>query len=249
MNAPVVIDNGSGMCKAGLAGEENPRAVFPAIVGSPREQTIMMGTENKDVYVGSEAQAKRGILSLRYPVEHGIVQDWDGMEKIWQHCFNNELRVDPSQHNCLLTEAPQNPKGNREKMTEIMFDTFGVPKFYVAIQAVLSLYASGRTTGIVVDSGDGVTHTVPIYEGYSLPHAVKRLDLAGRNLTDYMVKLVSEVGLNFGSSAEKEIVRDVKENLCYVAVDFDAEMKKFKESNQHDKSYTLPDGKVCTLGN
>jgi actin-related protein len=118
----------------------------------------------------------------------------------------------------------------------------------VAIQAVLSLYASGRTTGIVVDSGDGVTHTVPIYEGYSLPHAVKRIDLAGRDLTDYMVKLVSEIGQGLNNSAGREIVRDIKEQLAYIAIDFDAELKKFKDSNQHDRSYTLPDGNVYTLG-
>lgn len=142
-----------------------------------------------------------------------------------------------------------NPKKNREKMTTIMFDTFQVPRLYVAIQAVLSLYASGRTTGIVLDSGDGVTHTVPIFEGYSLPHAVKRIDLAGRNLTTEMVKLCAEVGHNLATSAEREIARDIKENLAYVALDFDAEMKLYEESSQHDKNYELPDGRSLTLGN
>lgn len=247
---PIVCDNGSGMLKAGFSGEDAPRAVFPSLVGRvwAGAQGVMVGAGDKEIYVGNEAQAMRGILGLRHPIEHGIVTDWHDMEKVWQHMFYDMMAVAPEDHPVLLTEAPLNPLANREKVVQIMFEVFGVPAMYVSIQAVLSLYSSGRTTGIVVDSGDGVSHMVPVFEGFSLPYAIERMELAGRDLTEHLQMLLLERGYSFASSSDMEIVRDIKETLCYVAQNYEVEMDRAAQGSELEHTYQLPDGQIITIG-
>ncbi|TPX42233.1 hypothetical protein SeMB42_g02768 [Synchytrium endobioticum] len=246
LNQPVVIDNGSGLIKAGFAGDEQPRSFFPSLVGRPKHVRIMAGAVQGDTFIGSSATDLRGLLRLKYPIEHGIVTDWDDMERIWHHIYSQELKTLSEEHPVLLTEAPLNPRANREQAAQIFFETFNVPALFMSVQAVLALYASGRTTGIVLDVGDGVTHCVPVYEGFAMPNAIRRIDLAGRDITEHLQLLLRKAGHHFYTSAEKDIVRSIKEKTCYIALNPAKEEKELAACKLDD--FTLPDGNVIKLG-
>ncbi|KAL4579799.1 hypothetical protein LXL04_015965 [Taraxacum kok-saghyz] len=272
---PLVFDIGSGTVKAGFAGDDAPKAIYPTIVGRPRQTGVLMGMGQNDAYIGDEAISSSGMLTLNYPIEHGVVRNWDDMEKIWHHTLYNELHVAPEEHPVLLTEAPLNPKPNREKMTQVMFETFNVPAMYVAIGSVLTMYSNGRTAefwhlilfGQLVKllekfldqiskkcrvgfrrDRESVSHTIPIYDGYAISHAINRLDLAGRDLTEYLKRILFERGYAFNTITEREVVRDLKEKLTYVALDYEKEFKTAKNSVVVEKNYELPDGQVITMG-
>eukprot|EP01095_Lingulamoeba_sp_RSL-Kostka_P006412 TRINITY_DN2008_c0_g1_i1.p1 TRINITY_DN2008_c0_g1~~TRINITY_DN2008_c0_g1_i1.p1 ORF type:complete len:253 (-),score=58.05 TRINITY_DN2008_c0_g1_i1:510-1268(-) len=240
---PIVIDNGSGWCKVGFAGENEPQTVIATKI-SYSKQNI------KEYFVGDHLSkrilsGKDKEIDIKHPIEHGLVTNFEDMTLIWRHIFENELRVDPKEHAVLLTEPPLNPKTSREKTTQIMFETFNVPGYFIVNQAVLSLYSSGRTTGIVLNSGHGITYSVPVYDGYTIVHATRRVDVSGRDLTDYLMKILKERGYSFATPELREIVKDRKEKLTYIAFDYEEELEK----NVDEKSYELPDGEVIMIGN
>ncbi|KAM9689019.1 actin-related protein T2 [Trichechus inunguis] len=242
----VVFDNGSGLCKAGLSGEIGPRHVISSIVGHPKLKTALAGANQKKYFVGEEALYKHEDLYLHCPIERGLVTSWDDMEKLWTHLFEWELGVKPSDRPVLMTEPSLNPRENREKMAEIMFENLNVPAFYLSDQAVLALYASACVTGLVVDSGDGVTCTVPVFEGYSLPHAVTKLCVAGSDITEHLTRLLLASNQTFPCMLHKALVNDIKEKLCYVALELDKELCRRPEEIL--KEYKLPDGNIIHLG-
>ncbi|EGG15133.1 hypothetical protein DFA_09957 [Cavenderia fasciculata] len=242
----VVIDCGSGLCKAGFTGDDAPSAVFSSVVGCPKHGGFMVDKGLKAYYVGDEALGAYGDkLIVNYPIQRGLITNWDDVEKIWDYAFN-QLNANPEEHAILLSEAPLNPMGDRENMTQIMFETFSTPAFYLGVQAALSLYATGTTTGIVLDCGDGVTHAVPINQGYAIQGAVVSRNIGGRDITDYMLKNLVKRG---NTTATMEISRDTKEKLCHIALDYHSEMQADASSTQFEKQYELPDGQVIAIGN
>ncbi|KAJ7204638.1 actin-domain-containing protein [Mycena haematopus] len=238
-----VFDNGSGKTKAGcmyfLA------SVFESSFNIP--QLLAMMHLGHYSILSDEAQARRDILALKYPITRGLITNWEDMERIWHYTFHDELRVDPSKHAVLLTDTPLNPRAHREKTAQIMFETFNVPAFYIVICAALCLYDFGRTTALVLDSGDGVTHAVPIYEGFALRHETLRLNLAGQDITELLSKNLT-ARYPSATTADHVTVRDVKEKLCYVAPDFEQELLTAAQSSVRKRNYELPDGQVVTIG-
>ncbi|CAF3674008.1 unnamed protein product [Rotaria sp. Silwood1] len=245
----IIIDNGSGTIKAGFHVDDKPRVIFRTVIGRLHHLKTLDETTQADLFIGQNTLDSKEILSISCPIEQGIITNWDDMEKIWHHTFHNELRISPEEHPVLLSEGPLNPKANREKMAKIIFEQFNTPAMYVANQSVLSFYSLGKTAGVILESGDGVSYTVPINEGYAIPHAINRLDIAGRDLTDFMARLLAERGYAFTTTAEREIVRDIKEKLGYVTLDFEQELASASRSNSIEKNYELPDGQKITIGN
>ena len=219
-------------------------ALITRSVGRPKHTRVMTGAIEGDTFIGPRAQELRGLLKINYPISHGIVEDWADMERIWQYVYNTELATQPQNHPVLLTEAPLNPRSNRDTAAEIMFERFNVPAFFASMQAVLALYASGRTTGVVLDVGDGVSHAVPVFEGFAAVRGqgVRRMDVAGREVTEALVmQLRRAVGWTPRTSAELEIVRMIKEQKCRVAA------ADSKEEVGNEEIYELPDGRRLKL--
>lgn len=252
LNQPIVIDNGTATVKAGFAGGAKPKVSIGNKVGRTKHMRIMPGGALEQegpssFYVGRKLDEHRGAFRLEYPMEKGCVTDggWDAMENVWEHVYSKEnLNAKVDEHPVLMTEAPLNPRHNREKAAEIFFETFRAPAMFFSPQAVLSLYSSGRTTGVVIDVGEGLTHVIPVYEGFALPHSVMRSDVAGRDVTKHLQLLLRRSGLSFTTTSELDLIKTMKEESCYVALN----PAKEEENKAAAAKYQLPDGRAVELG-
>lgn len=237
----VVIDNGTGYTKMGYAGNTEPQYIIPTVIatsesaGKKTAASAKKGVEDLDFYIGDEAHSYAKTYDLFYPVRHGQVDNWTHMEQFWEQCIFKYLRSEPEDHYFLLTEPPLNAPENREYTAEIMFETFNVPGLYIAVQAVLALAASWTSksvtertlTGTVIDSGDGVTHVIPVAEGYVIGSSIKSIPLAGRDITTFVQQLMRERETTIPPAESMEVAKRVKEVHSYVCPDVVKEFQKY----------------------
>ena len=245
----IVLDLGGGSLKVGYGGEDAPRRQVPTVLGTPRHPGvggIMMGAK-QDAYVGQEALDRRGVLGLTRPMDRRRVVDWAAMDSLLYHALYVELLAAPDDHPVMLLDAPDTPRADRERLAELLFETYNMPAAVVANQACAALASSGRSTGLVVDSGEGASHVVPVWEGYTLPHYSRKVELGGADVTDHLVTLLREKGLPFSSVQDRQAAERIKETLCYSCLDYDAELKNTRISRKYERSCALPDGSEITL--
>ena len=253
MSKPVIVfDNGSGYLKAGLSNKEVPMFTLPAIIGRPmlRYKQKIANFELKPVMIGDEVTPVRSLLELSYPMEEGIIKNDNDMATLWNYVLTEKLKIPKGElkdRKILMTEAPNNPTKNKEKMAEILFEKIGIGYFNIEPQAKMTLYCEGEETGVVLDSGDGVTHVIPIAHNYLLHHQIKRLDIAGRHITNYLTKLLQINGYAFNSTADFETVRELKEKYCFVSCDIKSDRKLNQETTYYNTITRLPDGRKIRI--
>uniref|UniRef100_A0A8C4R127 Uncharacterized protein n=1 Tax=Eptatretus burgeri TaxID=7764 RepID=A0A8C4R127_EPTBU len=247
--AAVIVDSGSACCRAGLAGEENPRCCIPALVAAARRQHENGGNDQHFV-VGQAAAAQGHRLgragTVRSPSWRGVTTDWQALEVLWHHVFYKQLKMAPEDQAVFVTDSPFDPTTCREKVCELLFEQFGVPALFVGHAPTLALYASGCISGLVLELGHGGSRVTAVHEGWTLARPGIRVDTGGYDLTAYMATLLSAAGNHFGAHLW-HVVRNIKEQCCYVALDAKAETARRKADLLIE--YKLPDGKVITLGN
>lgn len=242
-----VIDNGTGYTKMGFSGNSEPQFIIPSSIAVKEGVGVKQarGLDDLDFFIGDEAQSATG-YSVKYPIRHGIVSDWDLMEKYWEQCIFKYLKCEPEDHHFLLTEPPLNTPENREYTAEIMFESFNVPGLYIAVQAVLALAASWTSrqmnertlTGVVIDSGDGVTHVIPVADGYVIGSCIKHIPISGRDITYFIQNLLKERESGIPPEQSLDTAKSIKERFCYVCPDIVKEFTKYdKEPGKWLKKY------------
>nr|XP_054759396.1 mucin-5AC-like [Lytechinus pictus] len=244
-NTPIIIDNGTSMVRAGLADGVAPSVTIPTVVGRLKKD-LESFRHRKDLYVGNELTKKYGLVCVSNPMKGGLIDNWSELEYIWDHVIKKELNVTWEDHPILLTEVASAPKRQRERVLEVLFETYKTPACFVANQGALALHANGETSGLVLSSGSGVTEIVPVYQGCTMSHAVTTMPAAGRGVTRRLQRiLMDERAFSVSTPFDHRILQEMKENMAYVCKDYETEMSHSDLTTPI--KYSLPDGSSVML--
>ncbi|XP_078592231.1 actin-like isoform X1 [Branchiostoma floridae x Branchiostoma japonicum] len=246
----VVLDNGSYSIKAGIAGDFSPAANIRNVIGKRRGNYNELYTSEDDKYIGDEAIASQGRLTFDFPMQDGSVKNWRDLEAVWDHVTRSEMGETLGDRPVIVTETTAMPRQQRERHLQVLFETFDVPAVFLVQQAAMALHAQGKSTGLVVSSGHGVTEVVPVYEGHCIEHASRKLLYSGKHVTGQLGRLLQfERGYTFTSSSELEILRKIKQNMAFVATDYDTEIRENEALRSEPTEFTMPDGNPISIGN
>lgn len=191
--------------------------------------------------VGEEATKARAVLDLSYPVNEGLVKNFEDMAHVWNYGFE-KMGVKAKESKLLLTEPVFNPKNTRMEIAQLIFEKYQFTEAQLQVQALLSMFSEGRMTATVLDSGDSISYVIPCDEGFIMRNLIKKINLAGRKITEYLTKLLFLRGYAFNSSADFETVREIKEKLCFISENLTHDRTLAKETVCFEEEYELPDG-------
>lgn len=242
---PIIVDIGSAYVKIGFSGEPGPRYVFPCITGTEKYKSVMVDVSARSMYVGNDVSRMRGVLKISHPIQRGAIMDWDSYFEILNYIFYSLLRVESlSDYPVFYCESPFMHKETKEYIARLLFETHGVRSLIMMPTPLLSLFSVGLTTGLVIESGEGLTWVAPIINGVMQEHAVQKIPLAGIDVNNNLKNLLMREGVNIASSAADEIIQDIKEKNCYFIIDPNDPPKTGEKF-----SVTMPDGSNISIAN
>ena len=265
LKLPIIIDIGSGIIKAGISGQDIPKVIFPNYIGEPKYSKVLrsFSKDNQEIqeqYIGKDCLKFLGILKLRYPVKNGIFENEQDILTIFKYIYQN-LEIDNeeiSEHPILITEPLLNPYSNREKIASALFENLSAPAIFFASQPILSLFSTSNTSSIILESGEGVTQSCVVYEGYSIPNSYIRNNYGGKDVTEYFQTLLQRQGYSFTTTSEFEIVKKMKEDICFTTINSNIgnalnnisnlDLSGNKNKSESSGIYNLPDGNAIKIG-
>ena len=234
----IILDIGSGYCKAGFSGEIEPKIITPTIIGHQKSIESENIDDNTSLIFSENALEKSNILNIEHPIKKGSIKNWNDLNLFLDNLFKNELKIDCKNYGILITETSSTSKLEREKLVELLFDNYQFSQIYINNGAILSLYGACKFSGFVLDSGFDYSEIVPIRNGFPFKNCIKKINIGGNDINEYLKKLLIKNNNNNNISLNEIDINNIKEKYCFIA---ENNTNIEKEKNHNEIIYELPD--------